>query len=74
VQLSGGKRADVRWKNGWTMHSARIEVAGILAEICLANRAEQKLSIRLEIDTRPPAGAATRTAIVNRHLIFAARN
>jgi len=56
------------------MHSARIEVAGILAEICLAGRAEQKLSIRLEIDTSPPAGAATRTAIVNRHLIFAARN
>jgi hypothetical protein len=35
--------------------------------------ANQKLSIKLEIDTRPPAGAQSQNVVVERHRMFAIR-
>jgi len=40
----------------------------------LAAMAGQKLSIKLEIDSRPPAGAETVSTVINRHLMFALRH
>ncbi|MCK4415040.1 MAG: nucleotidyl transferase AbiEii/AbiGii toxin family protein [Candidatus Eisenbacteria sp.] len=57
-----------------TVHLFWIRVAGILAESGLADRPEQKLSIKLEIDTQPPAGAVSLTEIVTRHIMFSVRH
>jgi len=64
----------LKWNDRKTVHLFWIRVAGILAESGLADRPEQKLSIRLEIDTRPPAGAVSLTEIVTRHIMFSVRH
>lgn len=42
--------------------------AGLLAELGLAGRREQKLSIALEIDAQPPSGATGAKTLVNVHI------
>ena len=64
----------IRWNDRKTVHTAWIRIATILNEIGLSNLSEQKLSIKLEIDTLPPAGAQLKTLIVNRHMIFSLRH
>ncbi len=51
-----------------------IRFSGLLAQAGLASRQEQKLSIKLEIDTRPPGGAEVQQTVVVRHLTFALRH
>ena len=57
-----------------TVHVAWVRVAEILREAGLSPLAEQKLSIKLEIDTRPPEGAETQDRVVNRHFLVAFRH
>ena len=64
----------IRWNDRKTVHTAWIRTAAILNEIGLSNLPEQKLSIKLEIDTHPPAGAELKTLIVNRHMVFSLRH
>ena len=64
----------LRWNGRKTVHSSWIRIAEILKESGLAGRPEQKLSIKLEIDTQPPAGANTRTKIVTRRMMFSVRH
>jgi len=64
----------LRWNDRKTVHVAWIRVGGLMKEVGLAAMAEQKLSIKLEVDTRPPGGATTRTDLVNRHMIFSLRH
>lgn len=56
-----------------TVHTAWIKIAGVLKDAGLTGMAEQKLSIKLEIDTRPPAGAETRNQVIERHRMFVVR-
>jgi len=62
------------WNDRKTVHVAWIRFAGLLQAVGLSAMPDQKLSIKLEVDTRPPAGAATATDIVNRHRVFALRH
>ena len=62
------------WNDRKTVHVAWIRFAGLLKAAGLSGVPDQKLSIKLEVDTRPPAGATTATDIVNRHRIFALRH
>ena len=64
----------ILWNDRKTVHTAWIRIANILNEIGLSNLPEQKLSIKLEMDTHPPAGAKLKTLIVNRHMIFSLRH
>ena len=64
----------ISWNDRKTVHTAWIRIATILNEIGLSNLPKQKLSIKLEIDTNPPASAELKTLIVNRHLIFSLRH
>jgi hypothetical protein len=45
-----------------------------MREAGLTGMAEQKLSIKLEIDSKPPAGATTENNIIDRHMIVAVRH
>jgi predicted nucleotidyltransferase component of viral defense system len=68
-----GFDATVSWSDKTTVHKSWIKVAGVLKETGLAAMPEQNLSIKLEIDSRPPAGAASETGIVNRHALLSLR-
>jgi predicted nucleotidyltransferase component of viral defense system len=56
-----------------TVHVAWVKIGEVLKDVGLAAMAQQKLSIKLEIDTRPPAGARTRNQIIERHRMFAVK-
>ena len=72
---AAGFDVSASWNDRKTVHVAWFRFAGLLKQAGLSGMADQKLSIKLEVDTRPPAGAATTTEIVNRHnLIFALRH
>jgi hypothetical protein len=68
-----GFNAKVSWNEKTTIHKAWIKVAGLLKDAGLAAMPEQNLSIKLEIDSRPPAGAVSETGIVNRHALLSLR-
>lgn len=64
----------VSWNDRKTVHVAWVRVGELLKNAGLSGMASQKLSIKLEVDTRPPPGAETRTILVNRHMLFAVRH
>jgi predicted nucleotidyltransferase component of viral defense system len=64
----------VTWNDRKTVNKAWIRVGEILKDAGISDMGEQKLSIKLELDTRPPAGAVLETRLVNRHMIFALRH
>lgn len=65
---------ELSWNDRQTVHVAWIRVAGILMEAGIVGQSDQKLSVKLEIDTVPPSGARMETRIVNRHLVFGVRH
>jgi predicted nucleotidyltransferase component of viral defense system len=52
-----------------TVHTAWVGTSELLKEAGLAAVPQQKLSIKLEIDTKPPAGAKLETTVVNRQFL-----
>jgi len=64
----------ISWNDRKTVHTAWVKVAGLLKETGLAAMTGQNLSIKLEVDSRPPAGAETVSTVINRHLMFALRH
>jgi predicted nucleotidyltransferase component of viral defense system len=67
----GGFDVTVKWNDRKTVHTAWIRVAELLKNAEISDMTEQKLSIKLEVDTRPPGGAVLESRLVNRHMIFA---
>jgi len=66
-----GFEPTLNWNDRKTVHTAWIRLGGIMKEAGLSAMADQKLSIKLEIDTRPPEGAECEKTIITRHLVFA---
>lgn len=69
LQLAGLDTA-VTLNDRKTVHVAWIKIGEVLKGVGLAAMAQQKLSIKLEIDTRPPVGAQTRNQVIERHRMF----
>lgn len=65
---------EISWNATKPVHIAWIRIAGIMKDAGLSSRPEQKLSIKIEIDTNPPPGAVTLVRLVNRHALFAVRH
>jgi hypothetical protein len=61
---------EVTWNDRHAVHTAWVRVARLLHDAGLAGRPAQKLAIKLEIDTRPPAGARCERRVVTRHVTF----
>lgn len=59
VTFSSGERSAV--------HSAFVKFRGLLYEAGLSPLRDQNLSVKLDIDTRPPEGAVTTVEIVNKY-------
>jgi predicted nucleotidyltransferase component of viral defense system len=53
-----------------TVHSAFIRFLGLLHEMKLSPHPEERLAIKIEVDTNPPAGAGLATTVVRRHVIL----
>jgi len=49
------------------VHSAFVRFPGLLYELGLSPHASQVFSVKVEVDTNPPAGAALETTVVRRH-------
>ncbi len=66
-----GFNVDIRWDEDRVVHAAWIRFSGLMQDANLTNDPRQKLSIKLEIDTRPPQGAGLVKRVINRHMLFA---
>ncbi len=65
-----GFDSTVRWIDRKPVQVAWVRTASLLAEAGLSGHQEQRLAIKVEIDTRPPAGATVRRSVVTRHFTF----
>ena len=64
-----GYRVDVKVKKQvGAVQSAFVKFPGLPYEVGLAVHPSQVLSIKVEVDTTPPAGAVTETTLVRRHV------
>mgnify|MGYP006297056961 CR=1 FL=1 len=52
------------------VHSGFVRFPGLLFELGLTGHRNQVLSIKLEVDTNPPAGAGLETTVVRRHVLL----
>ena len=52
------------------VHSAFVRFPGLLHELGLSGQRTETLSVKLEVDTRPPAGARLETTVVRRHVLL----
>lgn len=60
----------VTWNERKTVHTGWVRLAGLLHEAGLSALPDEKLAIKLEIDTRPPAGARCERRVITRHVTF----
>ena len=58
---------DVRIKDEGVVHSGLIRFRGLLYELGQPAQRDETLLIKVEVDTRPPAGAALETTVVRRY-------
>ena len=65
-----GFSPEVTWNDRKTVHTGWVRIAGILHEAGLSAMPAEKLAIKLEIDTRPPAGARCERRVVTRYVTF----
>ena len=63
-----GYVVDLSMRDSRTVHGAFVRVRGILHEAGLSLRREEALAVKIEVDTRPPAGAVLDTRLVRRHV------
>lgn len=69
--VNAGFDVTIHPHEGDPIHSAFVRVPGLLYEADLSPHRSEKLSVKVEIDTRPPAGAITTTTLINRHFLIA---
>ena len=63
-----GYSIDVKVGDQKVVKTAFLRFRGLLSELGLSPHASETVSIRVEIDTNPPAGAVTVTTLVRRHV------
>jgi len=65
-----GYKVKTRRKVDRVVESILVSFPGLLYEAGLSPHKSQRLSIRIELDTKPPAGAGLTTTIVRRHALL----
>src|SRR3954469_15115322 len=63
-----GYRVDVKINDKRTVHNAFVRFPGLLFDLNLSPHANEVFSIKVEVDTNPPAGANLATTVVRRSL------
>ena len=72
--LRQGFEAEVSWNDSRIVHVGWVRVSSLLREAGASGHPDQKLSIKLEVDTRPPAGAVCGRTVVQRHAFLPLRH
>ncbi len=65
-----GYEVHTRLRQGRVVESLMLSFPGLLHAAGLTPHASQRLSIRIEVDTRPPAGTGLETTIIRRHALL----
>ncbi len=68
--MLAGFDVSMNWNDRSTVHKAWIKIGRLLHDAGLAAMKDQKLSIKLEIDTCPPAGARSERTLITRHALL----
>jgi predicted nucleotidyltransferase component of viral defense system len=63
-----GYEVGVRANDRKVVHSAFVSFPGLLFDLALSPHRNESLSVKIEVDTRPPAGSILETTLVRRHL------
>jgi Nucleotidyl transferase AbiEii toxin, Type IV TA system len=63
---SEGYVIEIRIREKGAVKNAFLKFRGLLSELGISPREDQTLSVRVEIDTNPPAGATTSTTVIRR--------
>ena len=63
-----GYHLDIKVSDVRTVHSAYVRFQGLLHELDISPHVSEVLSIKIEVDTDPPAGAKLATTLVRRHI------
>ena len=66
----GGFEPQITWNERKTVHSGWIRLPGVLHEAGLAALPAEKLAVKLEIDTCPPAGGHCERRVVTKYVPF----
>lgn len=69
-----GFNVSMSWNDKTTVHKAWIKVKELLKDAGLATMKQQNLSIKLDIDTRPPKGAVCNRLVVTQHVLFSVQH
>ncbi|MFH0899287.1 MAG: nucleotidyl transferase AbiEii/AbiGii toxin family protein [Pseudomonadota bacterium] len=65
-----GYALDLKISDRRTVHAAFVRFPGLLFDLRLAGRPQEMFSVKIEIDTRPPAGAGLATTVIRRHVML----
>jgi predicted nucleotidyltransferase component of viral defense system len=65
-----GYSISIKAKTDRTVKSAMVKFEGLLYDLELSPMASEMISIKVEIDTNPPAGANLETSIIRRHCLL----
>ncbi|MBI3761248.1 MAG: nucleotidyl transferase AbiEii/AbiGii toxin family protein [Chloroflexi bacterium] len=69
AELSGeGYTVDLKVNDQKAVHSAFVRFPGLLHELTLSPHRDEVLSVKIEVDTNPPAGAVLATSVIRRHV------
>jgi hypothetical protein len=63
-----GYEVELKMSTRRTVHSAFVKLPGLLQELGLAPARAPTLSIKIEVDTKPPSGAVLATTVIHRHV------
>ena len=63
-------RVEIKVNTDRVVQSAWVRFPGLLYELGFAAQRDEVLAIKIEVDTRPPAGAGLATTLVRRHVLL----
>ncbi|MCK4472218.1 MAG: nucleotidyl transferase AbiEii/AbiGii toxin family protein [Anaerolineae bacterium] len=63
-----GYAVELKVSDRRVVHSAFVRFAGLLYELGLSPHRDEMLSVKIEVDTNPPAGAVLTTTVIRRHV------
>lgn len=65
-----GYAIELRVNDRKVVHSGFVRFAGLLFELDLSSRRTEAFSVKIEVDTNPPAGAVLATTLTRRHVLL----
>jgi len=63
-----GYSLEIKFSEKKVVHNAFVRFTGLLYELGLTPHQKEVLSVKIEVDTNPPAGAVLTTSVIRRHV------